>query len=112
MFQYFKCYLTSLLVGLHVIFVDWFEDEVGFIHRLLNNIRHLEEATFSLSECQVHHLVGGIQYTWHIAPFLHCLVCQAEIREALQIGLLESEVVGLEEVQTWHIAQDKSMHTV
>ena len=57
MFQYFKCYLTSLFIGLHVVFIGRLCYKRGTVHRFSNHIRHLQEAALAFAESQVHHLI-------------------------------------------------------
>ena len=67
-------------------------------------MRHLEESASSFAESEVDHFVGRIQDTGDVTTLLHRLVSQTEVRETLQVGLFESEVVRCEEIETRDIA--------
>ena len=91
-------------VGLHIVLVGGFSDEGGLGHGLLDDMRHLEESASSFAESEVDHFVSRIQNAWDVTTLLHRLVSQTEVRETLQVGLFEGEVMRCEEVESWYIA--------
>ena len=82
---------SCLCVRSYIVVVCRLCDECGTLHRSLDDVCHLQESAAVVAERLIHHFVGSVHDTRHVATATYRLVCHCETAELLHVGLEELE---------------------
>src|ERR1035437_8907793 len=88
----FICKYPNQFISFYIILVSWFSYKLCLSHYGFNNIAHLQKANLVSQKLCHNNFVGSIEYTRHISPTFHGIICISQITETFQIGAFERKL--------------------